>query len=85
MPGLVWGVTGDNLAGYTKAALRRFLQVFPEVDAIQFRMHEESGLKREEMVGFWHEVFSLIKQAKPDMRLDLRAQGFAGRRDRGRV
>jgi len=74
VPGLVWGVTGDNLAGYTKAALRRFLQVFPEVDAIQFRMHEESGLKREEMVSFWHEVFSLIKQAKPDMRLDLRAK-----------
>ena len=37
-------------------------------------MHEESGLKKEEMVGFWHEVFSLIKQAKPDMRLDLRAK-----------
>ena len=37
-------------------------------------MHEESGLKREEMVSFWHEVFSLIKQAKPDMRLDLRAK-----------
>jgi hypothetical protein len=74
VPGLVWGVTAENLAPYTKAALRRFLQVFPEVDAIQFRMHEESGLKKEEMVGFWHEVFSLIKQAKPDMRLDLRAK-----------
>ena len=74
VPGLVWGVTGDNLPAYTKAALRRFLQVFPEVDAIQFRMHEESGLKRDEMVSFWHEVFSLIKQAKPDMRLDLRAK-----------
>lgn len=74
VPGLVWGVTGDNLPSYTKAALRRFLQVFPEVDAIQFRMHEESGLKREEMVPFWHEVFSLIKQAKPDMHLDLRAK-----------
>jgi hypothetical protein len=74
VPGLVRGVTGENLARYTKAALRRFLQVFPEVDAIQFRMHEESGLKKEEMIGFWHEVFSLIKQAKPDMRLDLRAK-----------
>lgn len=74
LPGLVWGVTGDNLAAYTKAALRRFLQVFPEVDAIQFRMHEESGLKPEEKVGFWHEVFTLIKQAKPDMRIDLRAK-----------
>jgi hypothetical protein len=74
IPGLVWGVTAENLAAYTKAALRRFLQVFPEVDAIQFRMHEESGLRTEEKVGFWHEVFGLIKQAKPDMRLDLRAK-----------
>ena len=74
VPGLVWGVTADNLSAYTKAALRRFLQVFPEVDAIQFRMHEESGLRTDEKVSFWHEVFSLIKQAKPDMRLDLRAK-----------
>jgi hypothetical protein len=74
VPGLVWGVTAENLSAYTKAALRRFLQVFPEVDAIQFRMHEESGLRSEEKVSFWHEVFGLIKQAKPDMRLDLRAK-----------
>ncbi len=39
----VWGVTADNLGGYTNAALRRFLTVFPDVDAIQFRMHDESG------------------------------------------
>jgi hypothetical protein len=76
VPGLVWGVTGQNLPAYTKAALRKFLQVFPEVDAIQFRMHEESGLKHDEMVSFWHEVFGLIKQARPDMRLDLRAKGL---------
>jgi hypothetical protein len=75
-PGLVWGVTGDNLAGYTKAALRKFLAVFPEIDAIQFRMHDESGLKPAEMAGFWHEVFGLIKQARPDLRVDLRAKGL---------
>lgn len=74
VPGLVWGLTAENLAAYSKAALRRFLQVFPEVDAIQFRMHEESGLRSEEKVGFWHEIFGLIKQARPDMRLDLRAK-----------
>ena len=72
--GLVWGVTAENLAGYTKAALRRFLNVFPEVDAIQFRMHDESGLKREEMAGFWHEVFAFIKAERPNMRIDLRAK-----------
>jgi hypothetical protein len=76
VPGLVWGVTGENLAAYTKAALRRFLEVFPEVDAIQFRMHDESGLKRDEMAGFWHEVFGSIKQASPNLRLDLRAKGL---------
>ncbi len=74
VPGFVYGVTADNLAGYTKAALRKFLDVFPEVDAIQFRMHDESGLKRTEMAGFWHEVFSLIRTEHPNMRIDLRAK-----------
>jgi hypothetical protein len=73
-PGLVWGVTSDNLVPYTKAALKRFLEVFPEIDAIQFRMHDESGLKHEEMQPFWHDVFSSIKQTHPDFRLDLRAK-----------
>ena len=29
VPGLVWGVTGGNLAPYTKAALKRFLRGVP--------------------------------------------------------
>ena len=76
VPGLVWGVTADNLAPYTKAALRRFLEVFPEIDAIQFRMHDESGLKPAEIQPFWHDVFSDIKQTHPNLRLDLRAKGL---------
>ncbi len=76
VPGLVWGVTSENLAAYNKAALRRFLEVFPEIDAIQFRMHDESGLKHDEMFGFWHEVFGLIKQVRPQLRVDLRAKGL---------
>ncbi len=76
MPGLVWGVTAENLAPYTKAALRRFLEVFPELDAIQFRMHDESGLKPAEVQPFWHDVFSDIKQTHPNLRLDLRAKGL---------
>jgi hypothetical protein len=74
VPGLVWGVTADNLPGYTKAALRHFLEVFPELDAIQFRMHDESGLKPAEMAGFWHDVFGFIKTARPDLRIDLRVK-----------
>ncbi len=76
VPGLVWGVTADNLATYNKAALRRFLEVFPEIDAIQFRMHDESGLKKEEIEPFWHDVFSDIKRTHPKLRLDLRAKGL---------
>jgi hypothetical protein len=74
VPGLVWGVTSDNLGAYTKAALKHFLEVFPEIDGIQFRMHDESGLKKEEMAGFWHDVFQLIKQARPELHVDLRVK-----------
>ena len=76
VPGLVFGVTAENLSAYTKAALRRFLDVFPEIDAIQFRMHDESGLKHEEIQPFWHDVFSSIRQNHPNLRLDLRAKGL---------
>jgi hypothetical protein len=76
VPGLVWGVTADNLAAYNKAALKRFLEVFPEIDAIQFRMHDESGLRPAEIQPFWHDVFASIKQTHPNLRLDLRAKGL---------
>jgi len=75
-PGLVWGVTGDNLSAYSKAALKKFLAVFPDVDGLQFRMHDESGLRPTEMNGFWHEVFAQIKTTRPDLKLDLRAKGL---------
>ena len=52
-PGLVWGVTADNLVPYTKAALTKFLREVHGIDAIQFRMHDESGLKNSEQAGFW--------------------------------
>ena len=74
VPGLVYGVTTENLSAYTKAALHEFIQTFPEVDAIQFRMHDESGLKHEEMQTFWHDVFTAIKHDHPALRLDLRAK-----------
>ena len=66
--------TAENLAPYNKAALRKFLEVFPEIDAVQFRMHPESGLERDEMKGFWHEIFGMIKQMRPGIRVDLRAK-----------
>ena len=74
VPGLVWGVTGDNLISYTKTALAKFVKLVPDLDAIQFRMHNESGLKREEQEGFWSDVFRMMKKMVPDLRLDLRAK-----------
>jgi len=75
-PGLVWGVTATNLAAYTKAALTEFVRSVPGLDGIQFRMHDESGLKNSEQVAFWREVFENMKQKAPNLRLDLRAKGL---------
>jgi len=74
VPGLVSGLSANNLIPYTKAALKKFIETFPAIDGLQFRMHGESGLKRSEMPGLWHEVFTMIKQLRPNMRIDLRAK-----------
>jgi len=75
-PGLVWGVTERNLTPYTQAALAKFVRLVPEVDAIQFRMHDESGLKNAEQVEFWRSIFSVMKQHAPRVRFDARAKGL---------
>ena len=71
---LVYGVTAENLVAYNKAAIEKFLQVFSEIDGLQFRMHGESGLKRNEMTGFWRAIFEMIKAMRPDLRVDIRAK-----------
>ncbi|MBS1829386.1 MAG: hypothetical protein JST93_29055, partial [Acidobacteria bacterium] len=73
-PGLVSGVTSENLTAYTKTALQQFVKTFPSIDGIEFRMHAESGLKPEEMQSFWHDVFGIMAKAKPGLRITLRAK-----------
>jgi hypothetical protein len=75
-PSLVWGVNAKNLVPYTKAALAKFVKEVPALDAIQFRMHDESGLKNSEQVAFWRDVFQRMKTTAPSLRLDLRAKGL---------
>ncbi len=75
-PSLVWGMTADNLIPYTKAALTHFLQVVPNIDGIQFRMHDESGLKVSEQPEFWRQIFQLMKDQAPQIKLDLRVKGL---------
>ena len=75
VPNTVQGVTTDNLNAYTLAALKELLLRVPAVDALQFRVHEESGLKRSEMEGFWREVFTHLQREKPGMLIEVRAKG----------
>lgn len=74
LEGLVWGVNGDNLIPYTKAALSRLIELVPKLDGIEFRMHSESGLKRGEQEAFWKDVFKSIKASAPEMHFVLRAK-----------
>ena len=73
-PGLVWGLDADNLSAYSRAAIKTFIETFPEMDALQFRMHNESGLKNHEVVEFWHDVFAMIKATRPGLKIDVRAK-----------
>jgi hypothetical protein len=75
-PHLVSGVTTENLIAYNKAALVKFMEVFPDIDAIQFRIHWESGLSRKETPGFWHDMFDIIRKKYPKIQIDLRAKGL---------
>lgn len=74
VPDLVWGVNSDNLVPYTMKSIDQFLQVFPGIDGIQFRMHPESGLTEKEMPGFWHNTFKMIVEKRPDLLIDVRAK-----------
>jgi hypothetical protein len=75
VPNTVEGVTAENLNAYTLASLDQLLTSVPALDAIQFRVHEESGLKAEEMEGFWRVVFQRVQQRRPGMLLEARAKG----------
>jgi hypothetical protein len=75
VPNTVEGVTTENLNAYTLASLQELLKQVPAVDGIQFRIHEESGLKREEMDEFWREVFTKMHAIKPGLLVEARAKG----------
>jgi hypothetical protein len=75
-PGFVWGLNTTNLVPYTVAALKKFYEVFPEFTQTQFRMHEESGLRKSEIEPFWHEVFAFFRSNQPDIKLEFRAKGL---------
>lgn len=74
VPGIVVGLDERNLTAFSRAALTKWVKTFPEIDALQFRMHGESGLKREEMHGFWKDLFEVMKTHAPRMRFEARVK-----------
>ncbi len=76
VPGIVTGLNPDNLMAYSQAALAKFLQTFPDIAAVQFRMHGESGLRREEMHDFWKAIYGVMKRDAPSVRFEARAKDF---------
>lgn len=64
---LVKGVTANNLVGYTKAGLKKFLGEVHDLDGLQLRIHWESGLTLEEQKTFFPEIFQMIKNRQPSL------------------
>jgi len=75
----VSGLTTENLMEYNKAALKELLHRFPDIDAIQFRMHGESGLKKDEMDIFWGGIYDIMLRHGSNIRFDARVKGFPDR------
>lgn len=75
-PSLVWGMNATNLIPYTQASLKMFFKQFPGIDGVQFRIHDESGLKPAEFGPFWKAVFATVMETVPKMPIDLRAKGL---------
>jgi hypothetical protein len=75
-PGVVTGLSEKTLMAYHRAALAKFLKLVPNLDAVQFRMHGESGLRKEEMHEFWKNIYLVMKEHGPDVLFDARVKDF---------
>jgi len=75
-PGIATGLTENDLMAYHKAALAKFLKSVPNLHAVQFRMHGESGLKKEEMPEFWKGIYQVMKEHGPNVLFDARVKDF---------
>ena len=52
------------------------VKLVPHMDGIQFRMHDEGGLRLEEQANFWKHTFAMIHNTVPNLRIDIRAEGL---------
>src|SRR5262245_62165997 len=75
-PGVVTGLTEKDLMAYHQVALAKFLKLVPNLHAVQFRMHGESGLKKEEMPEFWKGIYQVMKERGPNVLFAARLKDF---------
>nr|WP_299069439.1 hypothetical protein [uncultured Allomuricauda sp.] len=71
---IIWGLTQENLIPYTKLAMRKFFRNFPEIDLVQFRMHWEAGITGDVALQFWKEIFTMLKEENPNIKIEARAK-----------
>lgn len=71
---IIWGLTQENLIPYTKLAMRKFFKNFPEIDLVQFRMHWEAGITGDVALEFWKEIFTMLKEENPKIKIEARAK-----------
>jgi hypothetical protein len=72
------GITAANHAAYCRDALAMLLREVPDIAALTFRLHGESGI-REGDLDFWRTVFAAIPTAKRPIALDLHPKGIDAR------
>lgn len=73
------GLTDDNIGPYSYAALKKILQLIPEISSVQMRTNNESGISPARQVDFYKNyVFKAIKDAGRPVILDLRGWIVAG-------
>lgn len=74
---MVMGLSSDILAAYNAAGLAGLLAECPDIDGVQFRMNEESGIDEDHQGEFYEPQFRAIEECGRPIRLDLRAKGLA--------
>ena len=70
----ITGLTPATHAAYCRDALAALLKACPNITALTFRMHSESGIPAGSY-AFWETVFQGIKNAGRRIDLDLHAKG----------
>jgi hypothetical protein len=69
------GITTENHAAYSRAALTSLLKACPDISGVTLRTHGESGV-REGDYSFWSTVFSALPASGRKVNLDLHTKGL---------